>query len=129
MKFTTEIAATILLLAGVSAQAQKYVPPAPPPITVVTDSKLFCKVDEFVVVKGPAGAVKKCAGLIEAADQPTKSGETCKEHGLAKGRECLKWSKAEQLQVKLKFTEQFGANKNFSTWVCGLDNQGGSTCP
>lgn len=127
MKFTIEIAVTLLLFSAQAAQAQT--PPSAPPVTVVTDSKFFCKVEEFVGKKAPAGAVKKCARLLDTADKPIKSAESCKEYGLAKGRECITASKGEQIQVKLKFTEQFGANKNFSMWTCELDNQGGSACP
>lgn len=127
MKFTIEIAVSLLMFTAFAAHAQN--PPKPVSVTVVTDSKLFCKVEEFIVKGGPAAAAKKCAGLVEQADQPVKGAESCKEHGLAKGRECVKLSKAKKLQVKLKFTEQLGANKNFSMWTCELDDQGGSACP
>lgn len=117
MKFTIEIAVALLLFSGYAAQAQT----PPPPVTVVTESKLFCKVEEITD--------KKCARMVETTDRPVKSAETCKEHGLAKGRECLKVSGATKVKVKLKFTEQVGANKNFSMWTCELDNQGGFACP
>ncbi len=96
---------------------------------VVSESKFFCKVEEFSAKKAVAKAFKRCDAMVEASDQPTKSAEACKEHALAKGQECLKASAAEKISVKVKFTEKFGNNSNFNMWTCELDNKGGSACP
>ena len=119
MNFTFAAAIAFLLSPLVYAQTA----------TVVADSKFFCKVEEFAAKKAVAKAFKRCDAMVEGADQPTKNAEDCKEHALAKGRECLKASGAEKITVKVKFTEKFGNNHNFNTWTCELDNKGGSACP
>lgn len=125
MKFTA-ITALVLFFgahfAYAQAQGQKGV-------AVVTESTYFCKIEEFSAMKANPKLFKKCDALVESADKPTKNGDTCKEHALAAGEKCIKLSKAEKIQVKVRFVEKFGANANINTWTCELDNKGGSACP
>lgn len=120
MKFTLEILAALLLFINTTVHAQRP-PPTPPPVTVVTESKMLCRVEEITE--------KKCARLVETDDQPIRGAESCKEHGLEKGRECLKISGATKVKVKLKLTEVLGANRNYNRFICELDKQGGFACP
>jgi hypothetical protein len=125
MKFAVLVAAMFFLIPMTQAQE----PEIKAPKAVIATSTFFCKVDEFSSKKAVAKAFKRCDRLVEATDQPTKTGETCKDHALAKGRECLKLSGAEKISVKVKFIEKFGGNQNISVWTCELDNKGGSACP
>jgi hypothetical protein len=122
MKFTIEILAALFLFTDPIANAQQRPPPpTPPPVTVVTEFKLLCRVEEFTE--------KKCKQLIDTDDQPIRGAEACKEHGVEKGRECLKISGAAKVKVKVKMTEVLGANRNYNRWTCELDKQGGFHCP
>lgn len=123
MKFTASL---LLALSANFALAQAQGQKAGP---VVTESQYFCKIEEFSAKKANPKLFKRCDSLVEDADKPVKSGDLCKEHALAKGRQCLKFSKAEKIQVKVRFVEKFGANANIITWTCELDKAGGSACP
>ena len=111
------------------ALSSKVFAQTPPVVTVSTASAFFCKVDQFSSKNAKPKAFKRCDSLVEANDRPIKGAEDCKEHGLSKGRECLKISGADQLSVKVKFTEKFGQNQNSSSFTCELDKSGGSACP
>jgi len=127
MKFTVVIAMSWTILAGAKALAQAQGQKTP--TSVVTDSTYFCKIEEFSAKKANPKLFKKCDALVDSADKPTKSGDTCKEHALAKGEECIKLSKADKIQVRVRFVEKFGGNANINTWTCEIDNRGGSACP
>ncbi len=113
-----------ICVSGLSAWAQPV---------LLTESKFFCKTEQFSSRTGKVKAVhlKKCDSLVESAESEVRNGQECKNRAIAKGEDCLKrmGADAEQVSVKVKLTEKFGQNSNINSYTCEVDTAGNTACP